>query len=149
MWIAITEAHLLTRLSGGELAAFRAASLASGQADPVAETILATVGLARGFIPARASNRNGPANTIPKNLLGPCLSLIVLEVETRCAGKLMDPQGARQKAADTAMSVLRDVAAGRFAIEVPEEVSAEKVADFTPSISNAVGNAWRLEQQGL
>ena len=106
-------------------------------------------GLARGYIPARVSNRNGPPNTIPTKLLGPCLSLIVLEVETRCAGKLMDPMGVRPKAADTGMSILRDVAAGRVAIDIPDEISTENVGSFTPSISNATGNAWRLEQQGL
>jgi len=134
-WVAITEAHLKTRLSGPELNGFRSAALATGQADPIASQIAQTVDLVRGYIAGYQANRLGEAGTVPEKLVGVTVDLLVVEVEKRCAGKLIDPNGHREKSAQTAMSILRDVAAGRFAIDVPETESEEMVQNFIPTIT--------------
>lgn len=134
-WITVTEAHLKTRMSGPELSGFRTAALASGQADPVASQIAQTVDLVRGYILACDNNALGPAGTVPEKLLGVTLDLLVVEVEKRCAGKLIDPQGHRAESARTAMSILRDVAACRFVIDLPETEDTEPTASSTPTIT--------------
>lgn len=122
-------------MAGPELSSFRAAALATGQSDPIAAQILLVVDLVRGYIAGCERNTLGPDGTVPEKLVGVTLDLLVLEVEKRCAGKLIDPQGHRAEAARTAMSILRDVAACRFAIDVPDDESDEVIQTFTPTIS--------------
>lgn len=135
MWVSVAEADLKTRISGPELSAFRAAALATGQADPIAAVTLQVVDLVRGYIGACQSNTLGAAGTVPEKLLGVTLDLLVVEVEKRCAGKLIDPNGHRANSAREAMAILRDVARCNFAIDVPETEDDEVIQSFTPTIS--------------
>lgn len=136
-WRAILESDLKTRLSGAELSGFRAAALGTAQIDPVAPIIEQVTDLIRGYVAACASNGLGADGTIPDELMGPAIDLIVPEMSKRCAGVILDPKGLREKAADTAMSILRDVARCDFSIGIADPPGEEELGSdaFTrPSI---------------
>jgi hypothetical protein len=119
-WRAITESDVLTQISGAELEALRGAVLADGQADPVQPCSDAVTAKVRGFVAANASNAlDADASKIPDRLIDGAVSLIIIQIMTRAGGTLIDPEGARQKAADEANRLLRDVAAGKFSIADP------------------------------
>ena len=69
-WRAITEADLLTRISGPELESFREAGLAQNQEDPIAASMTQVTGTIRGYVAACAKNTLGPEGTIPAASLG-------------------------------------------------------------------------------
>jgi len=117
-WIAITEEDLLTRMSGSELEAFRAAGLTEGQGDPIATIILAVVEEIRGYIAAGGYTLGLP-ETIPVRLASAALDRIVWEVMKRPGATIMDTNDARKEANEAALRLFREVAAGRFAIEDP------------------------------
>lgn len=121
MWSIITEADVLTVLSGAELSAYRAAALAQGQADPVQPTIDLVTDQVRGFVASRYPL--GAAGTVPDKLLAAALDLISVRIPNRVG---RDPKAGRKDAADAALTLLRDVAAGRFVIDTPAETSNEQ-----------------------
>lgn len=148
-WRALTETDIKTRLSGPELAAFRAVALATGQTDPVAAVITQVTDLVRGYIAACPSNRLGEEGTIPTKLIGPSVDMMVIEIQSRAAGKVIDPDGNRKEANRTAMSILRDVAACRFGIEAPEDESEEQAANNTPTFFGREFAFQRTHQDGI
>jgi len=122
-WIAPTEAHILTRVSGPELEAFRAAALGTGQADPVAGTITIVVNMMRGYI-ARCANvdmTTKEAGTIPESGLHHFLDIIVPTIQGRPAGAVIEgTSGIRIDARSDAMKWLKDAANCLVAVdEVP------------------------------
>src|SRR4051812_33234539 len=133
-WRAITEADLLTRISGPELAAIRAAALGVAQADPVQATIDQVTLEVRGRVAACRANTLGAGDTIPDELLSHALALIVMALMPRAAGLVIDGDGARKDAADWADKILRDVAKCEFAIEQPEDPSTQVLSSPSPSI---------------
>lgn len=143
-WVNISEADLKTRLSGPELAAFRSAALASGQADPIADLIEQNVNKVRGYIAACQRNTLGADGTIPDKLLGTALSLIVLEVMARAAGIVIDSNDVRRMAAKDATRLLENVARCQFAIEQPTTESSETIQNFEPTFS---GRDFRFKEQ--
>lgn len=124
-WRAVTEADLLRKISGDELAAIRAAALADGQEDPILSTIASITDTARGYIATWGGNKLGPTGTLPERLIATVVDIIVVSVSARVAGLLIDPNDVRKKANDLAYRVLEQVAAGRFRIEDPAEISAD------------------------
>ena len=121
-WIPITEADLLTAISGDELQGLREAALADGQADPVAPTITRVVDRIRGDI-ATSGKYDVPANTtlIPDRLLDAALAMIVLRFMSRPAAAIIDDANkTRANAAAAAERLLERVAAGNFAIQDPD-----------------------------
>lgn len=91
-WIAPTEAHILTRVSGPELEAFRAAALATGQADPVAGTIKIVIDFMLDYIYAcptvkKADHEEG---TIPESAMFVFLDIIVPAIQGRPAGAVIE-----------------------------------------------------------
>lgn len=136
MWREITENDLLLKISGPELAAFRAAALETGQTDPVASVITQQVDLARGYI-ARCTN-NLPLNlgeTIPSKLIGSVVDLIIMDIMTRAAGTILDPDGVRRKNAERATRLLMEVARCMFVIEEATTVDTEKLSYAHPSFN--------------
>lgn len=119
-WITITESDLLTRLSGAELSAFRAAALAEDQPDPLAVTIEAVVEEIRGFL-AAGHWPLGPVLTIPRKLANVALDRIVWELMKRPGATIIDTNDARKDANARALALLRDVAARKFAVEDPDQ----------------------------
>jgi len=120
-WIPITEADLLTAISGDELSGLRETALGDGQVDPVAPTIARIVDRVRGDI-ATSGKYLVPADTtlIPDRLLDAALSLIVMRFMSRPAAAVIDDKdGTRAKAAAAAERLLERVAAGNYAIQDP------------------------------
>ena len=119
-WRNITEADVLTKISGAELSGYRKAVLAGGQADPVQPSIDLVTAKVRGFVAGNSANTlSSDAAQIPDRLIGAAVALIIIEIMSRVAGKIIDPEGARRKDADEANRLLRDVAAGHFSINDP------------------------------
>lgn len=134
-WIKLTEDHLLLKLSGTELTKFRAVALAPGQVDPLDDVITFVTNLVRGYVGGNPENELGESGLIPDELISPAADLLVMEVMTRAGGKIIDPEGARKSAHDSAISLLKDVAAGRFGIAPPQPAAdeSEQPHVFKPS----------------
>jgi len=122
-WIALTEANLLTRVSGKELEKLRAAALADGQADPLQEVFDQVTRKVRSRMPAGWPK--GLAGTIPNEMLDDALALCVVKVMTRPGGIMIDPEDQRSKDAEIAEANLDKLSKGLIQIEAPEEVSEE------------------------
>lgn len=133
MWQTVTEADVLTKISGDELTNFRAAALAPAQVDPLAEVIENAVRMVRSYVVACRNNRLNAGSTVPHALVGVTVDLVVPQMMTRAAGIILDPDGVRRKAADEAMRILRDCAACRFMVERPQTPDTEQIGYQSPS----------------
>ena len=131
-WIVPTESDLLTALSETELATYRAAATASGQADPVTPTLAQVVDLVRGYVGAYRPNTLGLPGTIPQKLLAPALDLVAVRLPQRVG---VPPKDVRKSAADQAVRLLEQVAAGVFNIEEPDSATLETTSAPRPSIA--------------
>jgi hypothetical protein len=145
-WITITEADLLTAISGDELTGFREAALASGQADPVAPTIAQVIDLVRGYVGGCKTNQLGPSGTIPQKLLAPAIDIIVARIPNR-VGK--SPKPGRADNQKSAIELLERVASCNFDIEEPATLSTEQPSSASPSFSGRTRRDVRKEHDGL
>src|ERR1700679_3049211 len=102
-WILPTESDVLTVLSETELATYRAAATASGQADPLAPTLAQVVDLVRGYVGAYKPNTLGLPGTVPQKLLAPALDLVAVRLPQRVG---VAPKDVRKNAADQAVRLL-------------------------------------------
>ncbi len=130
-WIIPAEADVLTVLSETELATYRAAATAGGQADPLAPTLAQVVDLVRGYVGAYKPNTLGLPGTIPQKLLAPALDLVAVRLPQRVG---VSPKDVRQAAAVQAVRLLDQVAAGTFNIEEPDSVTSETTSAPRPTI---------------
>lgn len=135
MWITPSETDLLTIFSSSELATYRAAALAAGQADPVAPTLAQVVDLVRGYVGAYKPNSLGTPGTIPQKLLAPTLDLVAVRLPQRVG---VAPKDVRKLAADQAVKLFEQVAAGIFNIEEPDTYTTETTAAPAPTINSNV-----------
>ena len=143
-WITPGEPDVLTVLSETELATFRAAAVASGQADPLGPTLAQVVDLVRGYVGAYRPNTLGEAGTIPQKLLAPALDLVAVRLPQRVG---VSPKEVRQTAAASAVRLLERVAAGEFNIEEPDEATPEITSAPSPTISAHHRRfSWREEE---
>jgi hypothetical protein len=119
MWREITEPDLLKQISGTELEALRSAALGN-QDDPVQPSIDDVTAEVRGYIAGNAKNDlDADPAKLPDRLIAAAVSLIIIQIMTRAAGTMIDPDGARQKRADEARRLLGHVAEGKFSIADP------------------------------
>ena len=146
MWITPAESDLLTTLSETELATYRAAALAAGQADPVAPTLAQVTDLVRGYVGAYKPNTLGLPGTIPQKLLAPAIDLAAVRIPQRVG---VPPKDVRQAAADRAVRLLEQVAAGTFNIEEPDSPTTETTAAPAPTISARGARFTRCDEEGL
>jgi hypothetical protein len=145
-WIIPGESDLLTTFSETELAAYRAAALASGQADPVAPTLAQVVDLVRGYVGAYKPNTLGLPGTIPQKLLAPALDLAAVRLPQRVG---VPPKDVRQQAASRAVRLLEQVAAGVFNIEEPDSATSETTSAPQPSIEAHRRRFGHREEDGV
>ena len=117
-WRAITEGDLLQKISGSELEALRAAALSSSQDDPVQTQIDLTTDMVRGHIAAAGIDLD-PDNPayLPERLIGPACDVIILDVMTRAAGTVIDPEDQRRENAEQARKLFERVAEGKYSID--------------------------------
>jgi len=136
-WVAITEAALLTHITGAELESLRAAALGATQVDPVAPSISQVTDLVRGYVAACAKNVLDTTTTnIPARLLSAACDLVVAEIINRVEGYNLSEN--RQDKVKASTKLLESVALCKFAIEDPttgldtgpdiEEQHTERVA---------------------
>jgi hypothetical protein len=145
-WITPTESDVLTVLSETELATYRAAATASGQADPLAPTLAQVVDLVRGYVGAYRPNTLGVAGTIPQKLLAPALDLIAVRLPQRVG---VSPKDVRQAAATQAVRLLEQVANGIFNIEEPDDASTETTSAPRPTIAARHREFTRRSEEGV
>ena len=131
-WIPITEADILVRLSSAELAAFRSAVVQVGEADPVAEAISDGVETARRYISGSPMNLLADGELIPAGIRKQVCDIICLDIQSRAAGLILDPDGIRRKNADRAYKMLEDISASRVKVERPG-IGTGGAATSTPS----------------
>jgi hypothetical protein len=137
---------VLTVLSETELATYRAAATASGQADPLAPTLAQVVDLVRGYVGAYRPNTLGLPGTIPQKLLAPALDLVAVRLPQRVG---VAPKDVRQMAASRAVRLLEQVAAGIFNIEEPDTVTSETTSAPRPSVAGHRREFSRREEEGV
>ncbi len=134
MWKVITESDVLTQISGTELESLRGVVLADGQADPVQPSIDAITAKVRGFVAGNIHNElDADPAKIPDRLIDAAVSLIIVKIISRTT---MEPNATRQKSAEGADSLLRDVSAAKFSITDPvsgNENSAVPLPTYSPA----------------
>jgi hypothetical protein len=145
-WIIPAESDLLTAISQTELAAYRAAATATGQADPVAPTLAQVADLVRGYVGAYKPNTLGPPGTIPQKLLAPALDLACVRLPQRVG---VPPKDVRQAAEQRAVRLLEQVAAGIFNIEEPDVPTSETTEAPRPTIAARRPHFTRRSEEGV
>lgn len=145
-WAEITESHVQTRLAGAELNALKTVALANGQANPLTEIIADAVNETRGYCAARYTL--GPDGTVPGKLVSATLAIIRYRFITRLPLKTLLTEERKAEYRD-ALTLLRDVAAGRFAIEEPETASTEVIAGSAGYVNTRTLTRTRADQDGL
>ncbi len=148
-WITLTTDDLLRSLSSAEHDAVRTAAVRVGQEDPVAAIIEDVVREIRGYVAGNASNTLGTGATIPDELKGASLARVRYEAFTRLpVGRALLTED-RVKANEQAIQLLRDVAAGRFAIVQPVTATTEQVRAPSPRVTARTRTFDRASQEGL
>lgn len=131
-WLSLTSAHVQQSLSSPELSALQTLLLASGQTDPLPEVISRTVSEVQGYVGSRYDV--GQAGTIPEQLLSAAIALARWHLLTRLPKASLATEARRTEYTD-ALALLRDVAAGKFAI-------SEATSPATEQPRPQAGGAW-------
>jgi hypothetical protein len=127
MWITLTEADVLTRITAPELAAIKTAATAPGQENLLTETIASIVREVRGHVAACERNTLGPEGTIPDELGLAALNRIRYEIATRLPiASLLTEQ--RVKSNEGSVRLLEKTAACQFLIVQPAEAGPQPTA---------------------
>ena len=124
-WLTLTEAHILTGVTGAELAPARAAALKAGQVDPVAEVIAQVTREVRGRVAACARNTLGEGDAIPDECLSAAIDIAVYRLCKRIPGAVLLTKE-RVEANTNAIAYLRDVAACEVALVQPATAATEQ-----------------------
>ncbi len=149
MWVEITEADLVTKISGVELDTFRSAVLVDGQADPIQGIFDQITRQVRANVAACRRNVLGDGNTIPNELLDDALALIVMEIMSRPGGMSIDPKQTRKDRAAQAQRNLERAAECKLAIEAPATVSTEVIGQVAPSMGKKCLRFGRDREDGI
>lgn len=145
-WITLAESDLLTRMNSKELEGIRAAALAAGQADPVAPSILQVVNHIRGAVRACDSNTLGDGDTIPDELLGEALDMLVYILPSRVGTYTT---ATRKDLHDKAVKLLQRVAECKFYIQNPTTASTTDPPKSKPAITARDKEFTRTKQDGI
>ena len=149
-WITLTETDIITKLSGPELAAMKTAALQSGQSSPLPEVISQVVREVRAYVASCNRNTVGEGATIPDELLGAALIRIRFELATRLPVSSLLTED-RRTANSNALTLLRDAAACKFAVEQPANATSEVIATGGSAklITSSPARANRTRLSGL
>lgn len=152
MWITLTEADVLGRLSRPELTALTSAAKATSQ---TSEGILATAievvtRKVRGYVGGCSKNKLGDGNTIPDELTDAALALVRNHLFTRLPGMADLNDTIRQKETENATAELKDVARCLIAIVAPETAAPQQPAGpAIQLVSSRKRQATRTKTSGL
>lgn len=112
-WITLTPDDLQGRLTAGEIATLTAVA---GNGDTLQRVIDEVTDEVRGY--AGSAGPVGTDGTIPSETKNAALSLVVLRYLSQTPSSKLITE-TRTKAAETALTLLRDVAVGKFRIAPP------------------------------
>ena len=125
-WVTLTEAKFLQHCTGAETTAIKSAALATGQGEPLTDTLARVVQEVRGYVAAHAQNTLGEGATVPQELEAAAIAIARFRALNRLPTKSLLTDTRVQEYRD-ALAQLRDVAAGRFALEQPASQSAQVI----------------------
>ncbi len=127
-WIVLTTSNVLRSVTGPERDALAEAATDFEQGDPLVEILADIVREVRGYVAANAQNNvDVDLTKIPEELKGAALSRFRFEAFTRLPiGRELLTQD-RVTANENAISLLKDVARGAFAIEQPLTPSSQVI----------------------
>jgi hypothetical protein len=145
-WVVLTEADVVTKLSGPELAAMKAAALQAAQVSPLPGVITQVVKEIRGYVAACQRNTLGDGQTIPDELLGAAISRIRFELATRLPVASLLTED-RRTANANALSLLRDAAGCRFLVVQPATAAADQAGG--PAVAIVTKTARRATRDHL
>ena len=148
-WVTLTEAKFLAQCTGAETNALKSAALAAGQTEPLTETLANIVQQVRGYVAANSANRLGDGVTVPQELLSAAVAMARYVALNRLPVKslLTDTRITEYK---DALTLLRDVAAGRFRIEQPTTISSQVIGGPAVTlVSNSTRKATRATLAAL
>jgi phage gp36-like protein len=148
-WVTLTEAKFLAQLTGAETSALKSAALASGQTEPLTETLANVVQQVRGYVAANSSNRLGDGVTIPQELVSAAVAIARYVALNRLPVKSLLTDTRISEYRD-ALTLLRDVAAGKFRIEQPATISSQVIGGPAVTlVSSNTRKATRTDLRGL
>jgi phage gp36-like protein len=133
-WLLLSSEHLDGALAAAEVTALRTLQVAAGQADPVSEAIDRAAAEVQGYVGTRY--QVGQPGTVPDQLLSSAIAIARWRLLCRLPAKVFATE-ARRKEYEDAIAQLRDVAAGKFALSVPEDPAEEQPR---PTAGGAYGN---------
>ena len=144
-WITVTESLIRAYMSTDEVELLNApVVVAAGQTNYPLTVILANVvNQVRGYIASNPSNKLGPADTLPDQLIKPTLSILRWDLGGQFsmghAADLFRGQ-TRKEDKDDAMALLARVAEGKHYVEPPETDGPEEL----PAVTGAWGSATNI-----
>jgi phage gp36-like protein len=144
-WREITEDDLRGVLNEAEYSAYQSAVTGDGQ-DPAADAIAAAVGQARGYIAASPQNTLEAGLTLPARCILAVCHIIRVELLTRLDLEVSEPRMAAKR---DAIQFLRDVAAGKVAVEDPTGDGTESFATPRPIVTARTRTFSRAAQEGI
>lgn len=144
-WITLSEADVITKLSGPEIAAMKTAALQALQVNPLPEVIRQVVLEIRGYVAACERNTLGAGQTIPDELLGAAISRIRFELATRLPVTSLLTEDRRSANAD-ALQRLRDVARCDFGIVQPEIPAEEQAGGPAVEVTSTTTRRYTRDQ---
>lgn len=147
MWITPNPENLNTVLTGKEYDLVQTAAKADGQADPLPAIVQRVVRMIRGKV-AAGGNKLADGQTIPDELEDAFLAIYRFNALTRFPNLKSLLDDARRDAKKDALALLDSVAAGKFQIEAPEEVTAEIIGPPGPKFKARDRVLSREQQNG-
>jgi len=126
-WSTLTVTDVLTALTGPEKSALQTAALQSGQSDPLDGTVGQVVQEIRGYVAACRQNKLGDGATIPLELKADAIAIIRYRALNRLPTRSL-MTSSREQEYKEAIRKLEQVAACRFAIEQPAEVTDQVIS---------------------
>ena len=129
MWITLQSSAVQGALTSTEATALSTYLLAEGASDPLTEVVARTCAEVRGYVAVRYGTAVGEAGTVPEELESAAISVARWRLLTRLAAgraaQVLLTEG-RRKEYEDAVVLLRDVAAGKFAIAAPVTQNTEQ-----------------------
>jgi phage gp36-like protein len=149
-WREMIDADVLNSLTKAEHTAVDTLQLGVGQASPVATTIAGVVAEARARIAARPGNVLGAGDTVPDGIMHHLVAIARYRLLSRLPVSSLVTDARTQEYRD-ARKFLEDIAAGKVAVEPPEE-AATGLANSAPTaevVQSVDRNNRRSNMSGL
>ncbi len=149
MWNTLTEAKFLEHCTGAETTAIKTAALATAQTEPLTAMLAKVVQEVRGYVAAHRQNTLGDGITIPDELEAAACAIARYRALNRLPTKSLLTETRVSEYRD-ALALLRDVAAGKFAIEQPATPSDQVISGPAVEVaSSTTRKATRDKLSGL